>query len=329
MHQLEIVNGKAQMFSVRQVPWHKLGTILDNPPTSAEAIIEAGLDWNVELKPIYWKKPADIENPETFSPFPNRCALVRDRDNTPLSIISNNYKPLQNKVAFEWFDTFVKEKKAAYETAGSLQGGKKIWILAKLGSSFEVVKGDEIRKYILLCNGHDGVTGILIQPTPVRVVCANTLASSLGAGLVNTIWHHGNIKDKMDRVKRILGLAEEEFESKKAIFSQMVAFSMSQKLMDGYVEALIPPANEEATDRVKNTAKYYKERIWNLFETGMGTDIPGVKGTLWGAYQSAIEFGEYDMPRKVRDLGNFQIFGLGAQFKKRTYDKAVEMIGVK
>jgi len=326
-HNLEIVNGKAQMFSVRQVPWHKLGKILDNPPTSEEAIKEAGLDWEVELKPIFWKNPAITpESVNSFQSFPNRCALVRNIDNNPLSIVSDHYKPLQNRKAFEWFDPIVKEGQASYETAGSLHGGRKIWILAKMERDFDIVAGDTVRRYLLLANGHDGVTGIMIQPTPIRVVCENTLMQSLGAGLVNTIWHHGDIDKKMERVKKLLGLAEKEFEDKKEVFCTMAKTQMTEPKIGNYLKALIPDPNEEATERVQDSVKIARERIWDLHETGFGHDIPGVKGTLWGVYNAAIEYGEYDMPKRVRDLGNYMLFGLGAQFKKRAYDKAVELM---
>jgi len=320
-HELEIVNGKANMFSVKVQPWHKLGKILDNPPTSEEAIVEAGLDWDVEKKQIYYKSPT-----EEFLPFTNRCALVRNVDNKPLSIISNNYQPLQNKIAFEWFDPIVKEGNATYETAGSLQGGKKIWILAKLKRDMEVVKGDTIRNYLLLCNGHDGVTGIMIQPTNIRVVCQNTLAQSLGSGLVSTIWHHGDISKKMEATKNLLGLAEKQFEQKEETYRAMADYPVSNIKIAEYVNYLIPNANEEATDRVKASVTAAQEKIWELSETGMGTDIRGVKGTMYGLYNSAIEFGDFYMPRKVRDLGAYQIMGQGAQFKKRAYDKALEMM---
>jgi len=324
-HNLEFRNGKAQMFSVRQVPWHKLGKILDAPPTSEEAIREAGLDWDVELKPIYWKAPSNMGQ-ETFHPFPNRCALVRNVDGNPLSIVSNNYKPLQNRKAFEWFDPIVQAGNATYETAGSLHDGKKIWILAKLGDGFEVVPGDEIRRYLLLANGHDGVTGIMIQPTPIRVVCENTLMQSLGSGLVNTIWHHGDIQEKMERVKKLLGLAEEEFESKRDVFRNMARFHIDKKVIGTYLKNLIPDANDEATESVQEKVDVARDRIQSLHETGFGSDIPGCKGTMWGLYNAAIEYGEYDMPKRVKDIGNYMLFGLGAQFKKRAYDKAVEIV---
>jgi phage/plasmid-like protein (TIGR03299 family) len=313
------------MFSVRKMPWHRLGKILDNPPTSKEAIVEAGLDWKVELKEIAWKHVTSGGN-ENYTDIPNRRCLVRKTDNKPLALVSGQYEPLQNRDAFKWFDGIVKNGKATYETAGSLQGGKKIWVLAKLNDGMEIVKGDNVRRYLLLANGHDGKTSILVQPTPIRVVCENTLNASLGAGLVNSIWHQGDIKRKMDRVKRALGLAEQEFDKKKETYMEMARFAVNDIKIGTYVHSLIPNANEEATDRVKRSVTVAQERIWDLHETGQGTDIPGVRGTMWGLYNAAIEYGDYDMPKKVRDLGNYQLFGQGAQFKKRAFDKALELM---
>jgi len=109
------------MFSVREMPWHKKGKILNNPPTSEEAIKEAGLDWEVELKQMFWKDKINNE----FYPFPNRCALVRKSDDNPLAIVSDHYQALQNRKAFEWFDPIVQGNQAVYETAGSLKNGQK------------------------------------------------------------------------------------------------------------------------------------------------------------------------------------------------------------
>jgi len=313
------------MFSVRQIPWHKTGKILQNPPTSKEAIIEAGLDWEVALRDIYWSKTDTVGTIE-YRQIPNRRSLVRLSDETPLALVSDHYKPLQNKNAFEWFDPIIQAGKATYETAGSLQNGKKIWILAKLSDDMDIVAGDSIRRYLLLANGHDGVTSILIQPTPIRVVCENTLNASLGAGMVQSVWHQGDVVKKMDKIKSLLGMAEESFTEKKEIFQKMAKVSVNNSTIGNYVTTLIPPAHKTATDKLKETIRLSQERIWELHENGLGADIPGVRGTVWGLYNAAIEYGQYDMARRVRDIGNYQLFGAGASFKQRAYDKALELI---
>ena len=160
----------------------------------------------------------------------------------------------------------------------------------------------------------------------IRVVCDNTLNASLGAGLVNSIWHQGDVKRKMESIKRALGLAEKEFEKRKEVYQEMAKFSVNDTNIGTYVTSLIPNANEDATDRVKISVTRAQERIWELHENGQGSDIPGVRGTMWGLYNAAIEYGDYDMPKKVRDLGNYQLFGQGSQFKKRAFDKALELM---
>ena len=41
------------MFYVRETPWHGLGTRVMTAPGSKEALMAAGLDWNVVQEPIY------------------------------------------------------------------------------------------------------------------------------------------------------------------------------------------------------------------------------------------------------------------------------------
>jgi len=203
---------------------------------------------------------------------------------------------------------------------------KKIWILAKLKGDFDIVRGDTIRRYLLLANGHDGITGIMIQPTPIRVVCENTLMQSLGTGLVNTIWHHGDIEVKMEKVKQLLGLAENDFEKKKNIFQEMAKFTTLKFVVRNYLENLIPNAPDNAKDSVQRSIDIARNRIQELHETGFGSDIKGVRGTMWGLYNAAIEYGEYDMPQRVKDIGNYSLFGIGAQFKKRAYYTALDIM---
>ena len=130
----------------------------------------------------------------------------------------------------------------------------------------------------------------------------------------------------MEKVKRLLGLADKEFQERKETYKRMARFSMTDGAIDKYINTVIPDPNKEATDRVKEHVDQFRARIKRLHETGFGSQIKGVRGTMWGAYNSAIEFGEFDMPQKVRDLGNYQIFGLGRQFKERAFDTAMEMM---
>ena len=113
------------MFSVRETPWHGLGRIIMDAPASREALELAGLDWQVESRNIYSGTGAMI---------PGYRANVRSTDDAVLGVVSDRYRIVQNEEAFQFTDDLLGEG-VTYETAGSLQGGKKVWMLAKLQSS--------------------------------------------------------------------------------------------------------------------------------------------------------------------------------------------------
>ena len=114
------------MFYVREVPWHGLGTKVEEAPTSEEALRIAGLNWTVDQTPVYTDSGLLI---------PGYKANRRSTDGSILGIVSDRYKIVQNTEAFEFTDAIVGETEdgvVKYETAGSLCGGKRIWLLAKM-----------------------------------------------------------------------------------------------------------------------------------------------------------------------------------------------------
>lgn len=310
-------------FCVKQASWHKLENLLHKAPeTSREAIVEAGLDWAVEKREVYWKTPDTGE----FYRIPNNVSLIRTSDQKPLSIVSDHYNVLQNSEAFEFFDPIVKSGKATYETAGSLCGGRVIWVLANINRTVEIVKGDATRRYLVLTNSHGFNRSIQILTSNIRVVCMNTLNLALASGGSFGIRHQSGMKQEMEKVKSLLGFAEKQFEQTEEVYRAMANYPMNNIKTSEYIMSIIPPANEEATDRVKATLQAEQEKIWELMETGMGTDIRGVKGTLWNSYNALVEFVDFHASPRTRDRSNYLLFGTGRDIKKRAYDKAVEMV---
>ena len=163
------------MFYVRQRPWHGLGTEVQEAPTSADALIYAGLDWEVLQKNVY---------AEDGSLIPGYRVNTRSTDNAALGIVSDRYKVVQNEDAFQFTDDLLGAG-VSYETAGSLQGGRKVWLLARMPHRY-IIAGDEIAPYLVVKNSHDGSSGIKVAMTPIRVVCQNTLNLALDSA--KRIW---------------------------------------------------------------------------------------------------------------------------------------------
>ena len=173
------------MFYVREKPWHGLGTMVQEAPTSADALRLAGLDWTVEARDM-WLNGG-------YEPIPGYKANVRSSDNKVLGVVSDKYRIVQNADAFAFTDALIGGD-VHYETAGSLLDGKKIWLLAKLPDS--EICGDKTEPYVCFSNTHDGSGAVRVCMTPVRVVCNNTL--NLALNTAQRAWSVRHVQEMKD-----------------------------------------------------------------------------------------------------------------------------------
>src|SRR5215203_6173963 len=179
------LTGKHSFFSVNEKPWHGLGQIVADYPTSSEAIKFAGLDYTVEKRKLFTldsqnncgSPDTDIIIPEIQ--VPNYFATVRTDNETVLGVVGKDYEIVQNRDAFSLFDSIVGGEGIQYETAGALGKGERIFITAKLPDYIKVGKDDLIEQYLFLTTSHDGFGSITAAFTPIRIVCNNTLNAAM------------------------------------------------------------------------------------------------------------------------------------------------------
>ena len=190
------------MFYVRETPWHGLGTKVMTAPDSREALIAAGLNWNVIQEPIYT---------EENEPISGYKANIRDSDRRVLGVVTDRYKVVQNHAAFAFADELL-GRGVRYETAGSLQDGKKVWLLAHMPHEY-IISGERISPYLLFSNTHDGSGAVKVALTPIRVVCNNTLNLALkNAERAWSMIHTGDIQSKNKEASDTLIKAERYME---------------------------------------------------------------------------------------------------------------------
>ena len=58
------------MFSVREKPWHGLGVVVEDAPSSKDALNLAGLDWRVVQKPLFTNSGLYLLSPQSGAPTP-------------------------------------------------------------------------------------------------------------------------------------------------------------------------------------------------------------------------------------------------------------------
>lgn len=280
------------MFYVgREVPWHGLGVQLNNPPTSKEAIVAAGLDWEVIPKPIFNESGVQI---------PNYVANVRSSDDSVLGIVTNRYTIVQNAEAFDFTDSLVNvEGGMKFETAGSLRDGKQIWLLGKMPKT--TILGDDVEPYICFTNTHDGTGAVRVCMTPVRVVCNNTL--NLALDTAKRSWstrHIGDINGKVREAQATLGLVDAYMSSLKTECEKLA----DVKVSDAEVEALFDmlyPVNEMTTDITKKRIEITKEAFFKCLQA---EDMKKFKGTGYGAIMAITDHADHSAP--MRKTQNFE-----------------------
>lgn len=321
-HELEIINGEAQMFYRGEAPWHKLGRFIepDETLTSEQAIVAAGLDWTVDTKPLFLADGTQAPS----------NATVRSDNGNILGVVGKNYTPLQNKNAFTFFDEFINSGQASFETAGSLKDGKKIWALAKINKDPLVIAGDDIvDKYILLSNSHDGTTAVRAGFTPIRVVCANTMAMAhqKGTSQLIRIKHGKNVADNLERVAEIMNVANQQFEATAEQYRFLASRNINSTDLETFIKLVFTgPKYVELESQGLTVNKRIIENVIPLFEKGRGNDMTEIKGTAWAAYNAVNEYLQYERGSDDDSRLNSMWFGDGANLNQRALDVITKMV---
>ena len=315
-------------FFVKEPAWHKLGNVIENAPSVEEGIKLAGLDWQVELRQIFQENYAVDENgtpSSIYVPIDGHQSVVRTDNQRVLGVVGGRYETFQNSEAFAFFDPFLSDGQASLEAAGSLMEGRRVWVLARLNeSSAEVLDGDTINQYLLLFTSHDGSVGVGIMYTPIRVVCWNTLSASIRMGKkdrsIVTVKHTRNMKQAIEMVQKAIDIGSQTFTFTLDAYRKMTQYQLPIEGFRRYVRNIWEvPELEDKMPRAWNTLE-------ELFETGMGTDIQGVKGTLWGGYNAVTEWVQHQRGRSDESRLDGAWFGPGKVLREKALTLAAEMV---
>ena len=305
-----------QMMFVGATPWHGLGNQVESDITVADAIVAAGLDWEVGLKDL-----------QTVDGVPvNHRATYRKTDGSILGVVGPRYTPLQNRDSFDWFQPFLDAGECALHTAGSLHSGQKVWVLAQLNrDNSEIVTGDEVSKFILLSNSHDGTTAIRVGYTPIRVVCANTLAwahSNTNSQLIR-IRHTRSSKSNLENVRDIMDNINAGFEATAEQFRFLASKDFNQADILRYVKTLL--GIEKVVDAdIKTRTRNILDEIIGIITDSPEQAMVGTRGTYWAAYNGYNSYLNYVKGRTEDNRLDSLWFGAGSNENIKALNLAVE-----
>jgi phage/plasmid-like protein (TIGR03299 family) len=302
----------------QQTPWHGLGAALtaDDLYDWQRACTKAGLDWEVESIPLV---TADTQAKVSH------VGIRRKSDGRVLGVVGPRYAALQNREAFRWFQPVLDSGEAALHTAGSLRQGSRVWVLARLNRDPVVIApGDEVEKFILLSHGHDGSLAVRVGFTPVRVVCANTLAMAHGsdASKLIRVKHTRDVLENLANVREVMDLANQQFEATAEQYRLLARKAISQADLREYVKKVLRIEGEaKPSARVMNII----DTITGLMEAGRGNDLPSVRGTFWAGYNAVTDYLSHHHGLSESSRLNSLWFGENAGLNRHALGVAVEM----
>ena len=300
------------MFYTREKPWHGLGTMVAEAPNSKDALRLAGLNWKVLQEPVY------TENKELIQGYK---ANVRDTDRKVLGVVTDRYKVIQNEEAFAFTDTLL-GKGVRYETAGSLQEGRRVWMLARLPREF-IIGGERISPYMVFSNTHDGSGAVKTALTPIRVVCNNTL--NLALRTAKRSWsmiHTGDISGKIEEAKNTLLLADEYMTALGQEFENLRKIKLSERQVQDYIKILLPMEENYSLLQKRGVEKLRADMKMRYFDA---PDLKDVGNNGYRFVNAVSDFATHSTPRRKTANYKENIFARTADGKPMI-DRAYQLV---
>lgn len=300
------------MFYTRTKPWHGLGTMVEEAPTSREALEAAGLNWQVIQKNLVTDSGIVV---------PGFKANLRETDQQVLGVVSDRYKVIQNEEAFAFTDALLGEG-VTYETAGSLQNGRRTWILAKLPARY-IISGDEVTPYLVFMNSHDGSGSIKAAMTPIRVVCQNTL--NLALSTAKRSWstnHTGDIKGKMEDARYTLLYADQYMSELGKAIDKLNQQKLSDRQVLEYIDSLFPIIPNPSDQQIRNMQKMKEDMKARYFDA---PDLQHVGKNAYRFINAVSDFATHAKPLRERTGYKENLFARTVD-GNAMIDRAYEMV---
>lgn len=305
-----------------EVPWHGLGVPVSNDLTPAQMMQKAGLDWKVHEVNNFIDFNGEIK-------YTGQKSLVRSTDGKILSNVGENWNPVQNSEAFEFFSEYVLAGDMEMHTAGSLKDGQMTWALAKVKDSFDLFKGDQVDSYLLFSNPHQYGKSIDIRFTPIRVVCNNTLTFSLEQQAEKSVKVGHRVEFNASEVKEALGIAT----SKLNTYKEMAQFLGSKRYtQDNVIEFFNTVFPRTADKRVQgkaldvDTLSRNAKFCYDALEVQPGAEY--AEGSWWQAFNAVTYVTDHVQGRNNDNRLYSNWFGYNELRKRNALKKALEMAEV-
>lgn len=290
-------DGTAAFFSNREVAWHRLGTITDGAQTAQDALKIAQLDWTVYKSDDPISTPVITDDGVVTLEVEDKFVTYRKHPKVgygALGIVGSQYTVIQNSEAFDFLNFLADESGAVFETAGSINGGRQVFMSMKMPESITLAGGqDVVDMYLMATTSHNGTKAFTAAITPVRPVCSNTVAMALAQA--KSKWylkHTSNVKGKVQQAREAMNIVFNYADEFQTAVDGLAAEKMNEKEFAKFLETLVKEPSKGTVRQEQKVAdtRAAMQALWNA------PTQDNVKGTRWAAYNAVIEWADWAQP---------------------------------
>ena len=322
-HDLDFSTGKPAMAYVGEKPWHGLGHELVPGAPIETWIKEAGLEWEILREPVCYRFKDEARE------ISNRHVLIRSDNGAPLSIVSDSYCIVQPKEVIEFYRDLVKGSDFSLETAGALDGGRRVWGLARTNLKYDLSPKDSLEPYLLLASSCDKSLATTVSFTSIRVVCQNTLCFAMekinGKSPSKSFKVPHNKHFEWADAKKKLNLINVAWNGFIENVEKLCSKKVGQSEVDKFFTSLFQSGKKE-DEKLTSKAIIEIQNLKSAFVNGQGQQLPTAKDTAWGLVNAVTYYVDHQRKSKNKSerLDNAW-FGTGALLKDKAWDTAIEM----
>jgi phage/plasmid-like protein (TIGR03299 family) len=322
-HELEtLANGQTAFVTARQSAWHRLGTLTSDCLTAEDAIAKALLGgWKV--RKIALQGVETTPDGINLIECPDKVMTVRTNIVTGvteyLGVVGTDYATVQNEEAAEVLNRLVDESGAHFETAGSLRGGRMVFLTMKLPTAMRIAGVDDMELYLCATTSHDGTCALRVDATPIRVVCANTQRAAIAHSKGSyTFRHTCNVRQQIAQAREAMGLMWRYLDGFQAEAEKMLNEALTMGEFENVIAQLWPVA-DDASEQTKNNAKKRRTTLRYLIRDS--DTQAAIKGTRWAGFQAVTEYIDHFAPAKDPAVrANRAVTGPIAELKTRAFE---------
>lgn len=332
MHMIDTTNARNNIAYVGETPWHKLGAVMLPGMDRDEWRRQAGLAHEVRESVVEYTDAGGQRHL-----YGDRKVLYRSDSLKPLSVVGSDYRIVQPGRVIDFFSKLIDANRFTLETAGSLDGGRKVWALAKAGEGETVVGQDAVKPYVLFCTSYDTSMATTARFTSVRVVCWNTLSMAYNqdekGGKIVKVPHSRDFDD--DEVRLDLGIVMNAYEKFMVEAKLLANRRVNDTFCTEFLRSLLPPPVK--TETMKDGTKIVRpgdiedskayQQIMALFRgEAMGAGLNEANGTAWGLLNAITQHVDWQRGRSDNTRMNSAWFGAGAELKEKARDLLLEVV---